>query len=224
MFGRFMKNGWLALVVSMLGANTIAAPATPAAEPVAGPYEVIQRTSDALVGVIDEGKTYFETDPDRFYKEVYRVLDPVVDFKSFARGVMAVHAKRATPEQRSRFEETFKWGLVRTYGKALLEFDQEQVDVVKDDKPPRNPRQQSVRMEVRTEAGKIYPVDYSMALGKDGVWRMRNIVINGINIGLTYRNQFASAMQTEGDLDAVIDGWAQTVAKVDPVAGEQGDS
>lgn len=183
--------------------------------------DVIQKASDDLVKVINDGKTYFATDPERFYDQVYNVLNPVVDFESFARGVMAVNVKRATPEQRKRFEETFKRGLVRTYGKALLEFDQEKIVVVPEDKPARDPGKPTVRMEVHTKTGKVYPVDYAMAKGPDGAWRMRNIVINGINIGLTYRNQFASSMKTEGDIDKVISGWAETIAHVDPVAGDQ---
>jgi phospholipid transport system substrate-binding protein len=184
--------------------------------------DVVQKASDDLVKVIDEGKTYFANDPERFYGKVYDVLDPVIDFESFARGVMAVYGKRATPEQRKRFEETFKRGLVRTYGKALLDFDQEQVVLLPEDKAPRDPTKPTIRMEVRTKAGKVYPVDYAMAQGSDGAWRMRNIVINGINIGLTYRNQFASSMKLQaGDIDKVIAGWAETIAHVDPVAGDK---
>src|SRR5262245_43145215 len=120
--------------------------------------DVVQKASDDLVKVIDEGKTYFDNDPERFYNQVYNVLNPVVDFESFARGVMAVYGKRATPEQRKRFEETFKHGLVRTYGKALLQFDQEQVVLLPEDKDPRDPTKPTVRMEVHTKQGKIYPV------------------------------------------------------------------
>ena len=80
----------------------------------------------------------------------------------------------------------------------------------------------SVKMEVRSKEGKVYPVIYSMRLGEDGSWRMYNIIINGINIGLTYRNQFASAMnapENKGSLDAVINGWGETIAHIDPAAG-----
>ncbi len=90
-----------------------------------------------------------------------------------------------------------------------------------EDKAPRDPSKPTVRMEVHTKTGKVYPVDYAMAKGADGKWRMRNIVINGINIGLTYRNQFASSMKAQRDLDKVIDGWGETIAHVDPVAGDQ---
>ena len=43
---------------------------------------------------------------------------------------------------------------------------------------------------------------------------MRNVVINGINVGKLFRDQFAQAMQdNRNDLDKVIDNWTETVAK-----------
>ena len=43
---------------------------------------------------------------------------------------------------------------------------------------------------------------------------MRNVIINGINLGKLFRDQFAEAMQRNAqDLDRVIDNWVETVAK-----------
>jgi phospholipid transport system substrate-binding protein len=183
------------------------------------PRILIRQTADTLIGVIKEGKTYFPKDPERFYSEVQKVLDPTIDFDTFSRGVMAVYYKRATPAQREQFEATFKTGLIRTYGKALLDFGDESIVVLPSDRPQTQPDRDSVKMEVHSKEGKIYPVIYSMRLGDDGSWRMYNIIINGINIGLTYRNQFTSAMnapENKGSLDAVISGWGETIAHIDP--------
>ncbi len=183
--------------------------------------EVVEYTSDEMLALIDASRPYAKEDPERFYGEVEALLAPVVDFKRFARSVMAVHYKSATPEQRERFADTFKWGLVRTYALALTEFRDGEVVVVPSERPPQSPRRESVKMEIRTNAGEVYPVVYSMALGKDGAWRMGNIIVNGVNIGLTYRSQFASAVQDQrygGDLDKVIDAWAQLLANETPGA------
>jgi phospholipid transport system substrate-binding protein len=208
---------WLAAIALGAGAS---AEATDGAA--TKPHEVIAVTRDALIAVIDEGKGYFDQDPERFYRAVRGVLDPVVDFDSFSRGVMAVYYRKATPEQRARFRDTFKDALVRTYGKALLNYGDERIDVLPPGKPSRQPDRESVTMEVWSE-GKVYPVQYSMHLDSDGHWRMGNIIINGINIGLTYRNQFATAMkapQNKGDIDLVITDWGKTIADVDPMADE----
>jgi phospholipid transport system substrate-binding protein len=40
------------------------------------------------------------------------------------------------------------------------------------------------------------------------------VIINGINIGKLFRDQFADTMQKNGnDLDKTINGWADVVAK-----------
>ena len=35
-----------------------------------------------------EAPEYFDTDPDRFYKEIGAVLDETIDWRGFAKGVM----------------------------------------------------------------------------------------------------------------------------------------
>jgi phospholipid transport system substrate-binding protein len=186
----------------------------------ADPRVIIRQTTDSLLQVIKEGKTYFDKDSERYYREVERVLDPTIDFDTFSRGVMARFYKQATDAQRDHFEATFKGGLIRTYAKALLDFGDEKIEVLPPDHPSAQPDQDSVKMEVHSKEGKVYPVIYSMRLDGDGSWRMYNIIINGINIGLTYRDQFASAMkapENHGSLDAVIEGWGETIAHIDPV-------
>jgi phospholipid transport system substrate-binding protein len=50
---------------------------------------------------------------------------------------------------------------------------------------------------------------------------MRNLIINGINVGKLFRDQFAQSMQNNrNDLDKVIDSWADTVAKARQATGE----
>jgi phospholipid transport system substrate-binding protein len=40
-----------------------------------------------------------------------------------------------------------------------------------------------------------------------------NVIVNGINLGLTFRNQFDQAMRDNSrDYDAVIDGWSPDLA------------
>lgn len=189
-----------------------------------GPVEMVRQTSSEVLALIEEARSYAEEDPERFYREVESLLSPVVDFESFARSVMAAHYRDATPEQRQQFAETFKWSLVRTYALALTEFEDGEVVVVPPDRPPRNPKRQTVKMEIRTEQGEVYPVLYSVVQGDDGQWQIRNLIVNGVNMGLTYRNQFNSAMrdpQYGGDLDQVIDDWGKLLREEDAVLEEQ---
>ena len=177
-------------------------------------HNLVERASQELLALIEASRSYSEEDSERFFIEVEAMLAPVIDFRGFSRRVMSVHYKLATEEQRERFAENFKWGLVRTYALMLTEFKDGKVVVVPPDKPPRNPKRRNVKMEIHT-SGEVYPVVYTMSLGKDGEWRIGNIIIAGVNIGLTYRSQFVSAAADNkygGNLDQVIDAWGEVVA------------
>jgi len=77
----------------------------------------------------------------------------------------------------------------------------------------------SIGMEIRDGKGVVYPLSYTM-VSMDGVWKLRNVVINGINVGKLFRDQFAQSMQNNrNDLDKVIDTWADTVAKAREARG-----
>ena len=176
------------------------------------PHQTVEQASDQLLAVIQKTKALDTMDDSIFFAEVTTVLDPFVDFTAIARSVMAVHYKRASDEQREKFSTAFKGGLVRAYSKALLTFGDGGINVLAPVSPPRNPRRPTVKMEIISEAGKIYPVSYSMAQSDDGFWKMRNVIINGLNIGLTFRNQFSASMKAKkNDLDAVITGWSKLV-------------
>lgn len=178
------------------------------------PHEAVEKSTNALLEFVESAKPWAKDEPDRYYREIEAILSPVVDFKLFARGVMATHYKRATPEQRERFRDSFKWGLVRTYSLALTEFNDGEVAVLPPDRAPDNPKRQRVKMEIRTPAGEVFPVVYQLRQSKSGKWRIYNLVVNGVNMGFTFRSQFASAMKDRrygGDLDQVIDAWATVV-------------
>ena len=70
-----------------------------------------------------------------------------------------------------------------------------------------------VRMEVAGKDGMVHPVSYTMVKIGDR-WLLRNVIIEGINLGKLFRDQFGEAMQrNRNNLDAVIDNWVDSVAR-----------
>src|SRR5690554_3596899 len=99
------------------------------------------------------------------------------------------YSRRASAEQIRRFESNFKDSLLRFYGDALLEFNNRDATIL----PPVVPEgaeRAEVRMEVRDANGTIYPVSYTM-VWKNGRWLLRNVIIEGINVGKLFRDLFA---------------------------------
>lgn len=179
------------------------------------PHQVVEDTSVRVMEALNANRELYQQDAEAFYNGLNEIMEPVVDFQGIARSVMTVrYSRSATPEQIERFIETFKRSMVQFYGSALLEFDSGKINVL----PPAKGSQQteeraSVDMEVRANNGNVYPVTYTMA-NVDGQWKVRNVIVEGINIGLLFRDQFAQAMQNHrNNLDAVIDNWGGVVAE-----------
>lgn len=185
-------------------------------------HDVIQRTTDELLADLKTNKDQYRQDPNAFYESLNEILGPVVDAQGISRSIMTVrYSRTATPEQMTRFQESFKRSLMQFYGNALLEYNNQQIRVL-----PASGKQDaertSVGMEVAGRQGEIYPVSYTM-VNHDGEWMVRNVIINGINIGKLFRDQFADAMQrNNGDLDKTINGWAEVVERAkDTEAGQK---
>ncbi len=186
--------------------------------------EAVRLATVEVLALIEQGKTYADAEPERFYKEVEGLLRPMIDFPRFARNVMGPYYKVATAEQRERFAESFKWSLVRTYALALTEFSDGEVNVLPPRRPPSDPDKVNVTQEIMFE-GKAYMVVYRMRRDA-AAWNVSNLIVEGVNIGLNYKSQFAAAMkdpQYAGDMDAVIDAWADVIEAEDEDAADEGE-
>jgi phospholipid transport system substrate-binding protein len=175
-------------------------------------HDLIQDTTNRMLADLQANKEKYKQDPQDFYAALNSIVGPVVDAEGISKSIMTVkYSRKATPEQMQRFQENFKRGLFQFYGSALLEYNNQgiTVDPAKDESGDRT----SVNMTVKGSNGAIYPVQYTLEK-ISGEWKLRNVIINGINIGKLFRDQFADAMQRNGnDLDKTIDGWAGEVAK-----------
>ncbi len=111
-------------------------------------------------------------------------------------------------EQLNRFTTVLRDGIVNTYSRGLLAFGSSRVELGETEISPGSTRVASVNQYVYAEDGKTYTVKYQMGQYKDGSWRLRNLIIENINLGEIYRGQFAAAADSaEGNLDLVIDTW-----------------
>jgi phospholipid transport system substrate-binding protein len=79
---------------------------------------------------------------------------------------------------------------------------------------PQSARIASVTQLVYGEADRVYTIRYQMGQYKDGKWRLRNLIIETINLGEIYRNQFSAlARASDDDLDQVINGWNAAIVE-----------
>ena len=124
---------------------------------------------------------------------------------------MGRYYQDANKDQIEKFNRAFKSSLLETYSKTLAEFKDEEILVSSNIKKSLKGNRERVSLQIVTST-KIYPAVYDMYLNKQGQWKLINIIINGVNLGLTFRNQFYSLMEKEGnDLDLVIEKWITSI-------------
>lgn len=175
------------------------------------PEALIRDNITGFMADLDAREDYYANNVNELKKLVDESLDEVADFRYIGASVMGKYFSNATPEQRSRFADVFRQTLIDTYTRGLVTFDYDELRVIDDQRPQRYDDQTSVEMEIVANNGDVYPVSYSLRLS-DGDWRVVNVIVNGINLGLTFRNQFDQAMRDNNrDYDAVIRNWSPDV-------------
>ncbi|MBT8139658.1 MAG: ABC transporter substrate-binding protein [Gammaproteobacteria bacterium] len=186
-------------------------------------HQLVENFTTDLISLIEKAQSYVDKDEPRFYDELGVLLQRYVDFDSFSRAVMGKYASskrlqslpaedRAKLEtQMQRFNEVFTGALIGTYGKGLLVFEGERIEVL-----APNPEagkhaaagKARIKQLIHGDRPEPYVIYYSLRRGEDQQWRIRNMIIESSNLGKIYRNQFDNAYKVyEGDIDRVIKNW-----------------
>lgn len=174
--------------------------------------EYVDENTQRLVDKLNEERGLYEEDPEAFYASMDDSLQNFVDFRRIAARVMGRYARQTTPEQRDEFVVKFKRSLFDSYAQALVNADEFSIEVKEAVINPQDSGRASVQMEVMSASGNRYPVTYSMYKNDEGRWMMENVIVEGVNIGLAFRDRFAQEMeQHRGQVQAVIDGWGDAV-------------
>ena len=170
------------------------------------PHEFIDSKAQEMVQVLKENNELFYSDKDAYENKIKIIFEPIIDFRRVSALVMGKkYYVASTKDQRSRFIEIFKDSLLDTYSETLAQWqDQKIVTIFPKDTQFTN--QVIVKQNLYTSSS-VYPIKYT--LRKDGnEWKIINIVVNGVNLGLTFRNQFrALADNNNGDMNLTIASW-----------------
>lgn len=202
---------WFGFLLALLLVAWQAAPVK-ADQPNHQAFETVRSTTDALLVQITERREAYREDNQLFMNEIDGLLTPVIDFERITRRIMAKYYSQANPAQAERFALVFKESLMKLYALGLLEYNNQKV-VVHETGASTSANKQKVDVDIYATSGERYPVSYSMFTDADGAWKIENIIVNGINIGLTYRNQFARLMkENKNDIDRVIANWSAEVS------------
>ena len=174
--------------------------------------QYVNENTQQLVDQLNNEKGLYDRDPDAFYQSMDDALEGFVDFRRIAARVMGRYARQTTPEQRDEFVTKFKRSLFDSYAQALVSAEDFKIKVNDATINPQDDNRASVAMEVITASGNRHAVTYSMYRKEGGSWMMENVIVEGVNIGLSFRDRFTQEMEANrGQVQAVIDGWTDAV-------------
>ena len=171
------------------------------------PHEFIDAKAQEMVSVIRNNQQLFAEDPELFKDKINFIFEPMVDFRRVGASVMGKkYYLAASKAQRLQFIESFKTSLLDTYSSTLAQWGDQKINTIfpesSDFKKTEDVRQNLIA------SSNIYPITYKVRKDKNGDWLIINIIVNGVNLGLTFRNQFqALAKEHNENIDEVIKHW-----------------
>lgn len=172
---------------------------------------VMDKTTGEMLAIVEDESLKQPEKLDQMMTEVERVISPVVDFPYIAKRVMGKYYRRASEEEMARFTEVFKTTLLKTFAKAVVGFEFNGYEVV----PPRSespePDKQVVTVHVTADGGQTYTLVYYM-LKQGEHWTLVNVLVDGVNLRLTFKNQFADLYQRHNSISGVIDSWESQIS------------
>ena len=191
----------LLLVTGLPAAALAAAPAAPVIDN-STPQKLIDTSSRVLLADLDANRASYRKDINGLYKVIDQVFLPHVDVDFAAQQVLGKHWRTATPEQRKRFIDAFYKSLLTTYGDALVEFTGDRMKVLPFQGDAAAERA-SVKSEVKRSNGATVAVNYNLRNNAAGVWKVWDVVIEGISYVKAFRDDFGTEIDQKG-LDALL--------------------
>lgn len=166
-----------------------------------GPDDLVKKTADDVLAVVKSDKDIQAGNQEKIFKLAEEKILPNFNFEKVSRLVLGKNWTKATPEQKSAFQNEFKTLLLRTYATALSKYKNQVIEY----KPLRlqdGATTATVKTSIVQPGGQPIAVDYSLEKGADA-WKVYDIVIEGVSLVTNYRSQFAQEIRQNG-LDSLI--------------------
>lgn len=167
-----------------------------------GPEKLIKQTADQVLAEIKSNSAKYKEDPAQLYAMVDEVVLPHFDFSAMTDLALGKYENKIDASQKPLITSEFRTLLVRTYGKALLEYN-DQVIVYKPMEGSVDDGDVLVRTEIEQPGGFPIPLNYRLKLGDKG-WKVYDITVDDISLVTNYRSSFSRQIRKKG-VDGLIE-------------------
>ncbi len=162
-------------------------------------------------------------------KQIEGLAFEVFDFTTMSKLVLARNWKKFDKAQRQEFVDEFKSHLARNYGSRLDRYQQTDVAIVGTRIEPRN----DVTVRSKVVGGQFDGIEMNYRMReKKGVWRVIDVVIEGVSLVANFRSQFVSIVSRGGpeellrqlkekNFDSEVGSESETGSKTDTRIGQE---
>jgi len=168
------------------------------------PEELVRNVSDQVLSRIQSDPGQYQQDPAKLYALVDEIVLPHFDFGTMTDLALGRYKTKISTEQRRLITNEFRIILVRTYGKALLEYSDQKIIYL----PIEGSLESgdvTVRTEIEQKGGFPIPLNYSLKLTGQG-WKVYDISVDDISLVTNYRSSFSRQIRKNG-----VDGLINTL-------------
>ena len=168
------------------------------------PDQLIRQTAEQVLMQIKANPEQYKEDPAKLYALVEDVVLSHFNFEKMTELALGRHKGKISQEQKPLIVNEFRTLLVRTYGKALLEFNDQEIIYL-----PMTPSGKDGYATVKTEFDQTggFPIslDYKLQLEDDG-WKVYDISVDEVSLVTNYRSSFSRQIKKNG-----VDGLIKTL-------------
>ena len=186
---------WICLTLALL-LNGMPAAFVQAAD-ARDPLSIVQETMTHTLGVLEERREEFETDPSGLHEVVRNDLLPLLDMPYSARLILGKSGRGISQEDLDTFVDAMSTVLVNRYSQGLLQFQSKNQVEVLPMKGKNTEKLTRVRTRLRLENGGYAPVDFAFRKTENG-WKAFDVTVEGISYVITFRNQIAPRVLSDG--------------------------
>ena len=155
-----------------------------------GPLEKVRTTVDAIIAVLKQ-----DIPPEAKEKKISAMIKENFDLRTMAQGILATNWKKASDEEKKRFQELFTELIETTYSGRLdtYTYDNEEVRYLNEKVKGRKALVETV---VVTSSAEI-PVEYKL-VNRGGGWLAYDVQVEGVSLIRTYRDSYREIVKKEG--------------------------
>ena len=190
-----VKEDVMSYKLIAVGAAILCLLAIPFPAAAVGPMETIKKPIDDVIAILNDPQ-YKAPDAHAAQREaIWKTVKPMFDFTEISMRAVARYWRTFSAKEKTDFVDVFAQFLGNTYiDKIQGEYHNEKIIYL--DQELYQDRYAEVRTKILRESVEI-PVNYRLIKEDGGLWKVYDIIVEGVSLVGNYRTQFASILEKE---------------------------